>query len=177
MSQNFVFSFSCFFFSKIKFFTIKLDKIVKVSSINTAMQTVSFKEDKVKIIGSHRGKLSSFKIKGTAASKYEFSVRFDEILSKIPHHLQPGTVAFTLYSNAKDFAIICHRHTMTKNYGQVIVDSYSSIKDVTITPKFHNILHYWQDAAKFGPIYRNSSYKYERVHQNNKRVQSPHQKI
>ncbi|KAH9417888.1 hypothetical protein DERP_015370 [Dermatophagoides pteronyssinus] len=157
------------------FATIKLEKI-EIPLINTAMQTVSFKEDKVKIIGSHRGKLSSFKIKGTAASKYEFFVRFDEILSKIPHHLQSGTDAFTLYNTAKDFAILCHRQTMDegdiaklKNYGQVIVDSYSTITGATITPKFHNILHYWQDAKKYGPIYRNSSYKYERVHQNNKR--------
>ena len=47
--------------------------------------------------------------------------------------------------------------------------STSTIPGCKLTPKFHNILHYWKNALEFGPIYRHSSYKYERFHQLNKR--------
>ncbi|KAH9529798.1 hypothetical protein DERF_003661 [Dermatophagoides farinae] len=50
-----------------------------------------------------------------------------------------------------------------------IVNIYATIPSCKLTPKFHKILHYWENALEFGPIYRHSSYKYERFHQLNKR--------
>ena len=79
----------------------------------------------------------------------------------------PDTDAYLLYTNAKEFAQLCHSFELNagdiqklKTCAEIIVDLYSSVPDLNITPKFHNILHYWQDAAKFGSIYRNSSYIY-----------------
>ena len=51
----------------------------------------------------------------------------------------------------------------------IISMTYAKIPGCKLTPKFHNILHYWENALEFGPIYRHSSYKYERFHQLNKR--------
>ncbi|XP_075679521.1 uncharacterized protein LOC113794835 [Dermatophagoides pteronyssinus] len=155
------------------FAIIKLNKI-EVNNIERAIKKIQYHEDRVKITGSHRGNLSTFKIRGTAASKFEFFCRFDEILINLKVSLVPD--AYKLYTNAKEFAQLCHSFELNagdiqrlKTCAEIIVDLYSSVPDLNITPKFHNILHYWQDAEKFGSIYRNSSYKYERVHQSNKR--------
>nr|XP_027200781.1 uncharacterized protein LOC113794835 [Dermatophagoides pteronyssinus] len=155
------------------FAIIKLNKI-EVNNIERAIKKIQYNEDRVKITGSHRGNLSTFKIRGTAASKFEFFCRFDEILINLKIPLVPDTIAYKLYTNAKEFAQLCHSFELNagdiqrlKTCAEIIVDLYLSVSDdLNITPKFHNILHYWQDAAKFGSIYRNSSYKYERVHQN-----------
>ncbi|KAH9413961.1 hypothetical protein DERP_014482, partial [Dermatophagoides pteronyssinus] len=96
--------------------------------------------------------------------KFEFFCRFDEILNNLKLPLVPDTDGYLLYTNAKEFAQLCHSFELNagdiqklKTCAEIIVDLYSSVPDLNITPKFHNILHYWQDAAKFGSIYRNSS--------------------
>ena len=54
------------------FAIIKMEKI-DTSRIERAMKEIQYHEDRVKIIGSHRGNLSTFKLKGTAASVIFFS--------------------------------------------------------------------------------------------------------
>ncbi|KAH9506098.1 hypothetical protein DERF_010845 [Dermatophagoides farinae] len=80
------------------------------------------------------------------------------------------------HSNYIEFALLSHSFTLNqdeilklKQCAKNIVDIYATIPECKLTPKFHNILHYWEDALEFGPNYRHSSYKYERFHQLNKR--------
>ena len=54
------------------FAIIKLNKI-EVNNIERAIKKIQYNEDRVKITGSHRGNLSTFKIRGTAASVIFFS--------------------------------------------------------------------------------------------------------
>ncbi|KAH9417929.1 hypothetical protein DERP_014392 [Dermatophagoides pteronyssinus] len=87
--------------------------------------------------------------------KFEFFCRFDEILNNLKLPLVPDTDAYLLYTNAKEFAQLCHSFELNagdiqklKTCAEIIVDLYSSVPDLNITPKFHNILHYWPGCSE-----------------------------
>ena len=64
------------------FAIMKLNKI-KTEDIEKEIKAIHYRHDRVRISGSHRGKESTFKIKGTAASVIFLSINFEILTNKL----------------------------------------------------------------------------------------------
>ena len=167
-------------------------KLLKISTelVQNVVNTNFFNNDRIQIRGSCKTKGKSFKLKGTSASvifyffhifnTLAFSIyrnwNFSSVWKKLLLKYEVISKLTKRHSNYIEFALLSHSFTLNqdeilklKQCAKNIVDIYATIPECKLTPKFHNILHYWEDALEFGPNYRHSSYKYERFHQLNKR--------
>uniref|UniRef100_A0A6P6Y5L4 Uncharacterized protein LOC113794658 n=1 Tax=Dermatophagoides pteronyssinus TaxID=6956 RepID=A0A6P6Y5L4_DERPT len=116
-------------------------------------------------------------------SHFECFMRLPEIFfNESDLFCQNETSILTLYESAKSFCQTVLRTELTtsdledlEKLSKSILDrfvemsqKYPSMK-YEVTFKLHKLLHYGQNARRFGPLYLGSTLRYERCHQSSKK--------
>ncbi|XP_075678193.1 uncharacterized protein LOC113794060 [Dermatophagoides pteronyssinus] len=126
---------------------------------------------------------NKFKIYATGVQHFECFMRLPEIFfNESDLFCQNETSILTLYESAKSFCQTVLRTELTtsdledlEKLSKSILDrfvemsqKYPSMK-YEVTFKLHKLLHYGQNARRFGPLYLGSTLRYERCHQSSKK--------